>query len=132
MRGGFSLIEVLLSLAVLGSVMVLVTRMQMDTGGLGAYADMHTRASVIGQARLSHLCSLDVSSEQLSTSWHEDMENPYTVQGRLFYCFWRTEPFCDGSRVIVYVAWGSPVISLDAIEGSDLPKVSLSAVVPHA
>lgn len=131
MRKGFSLIEVMIALCILMISALAFFRMHLVCIQARAYAESHTRASVLGSSKMAHLDSLQASAPELSLEWHRDQDNPIMDNGIQYWRFWIVREAPQGTYATVYVAWTDKTRGKAADFGSEellaaalCPKVS--------
>jgi type II secretory pathway pseudopilin PulG len=108
MKKGFSLIEVLVAIALVFFITCGTIRFLMASNKAGIDSNTSTYASVAAHTKLVSLKRIPSSDHDISIGWHEDEGNPF-VQGNMnYYRFWRVTLNKDGSRSInVHVTWSN-------------------------
>jgi Tfp pilus assembly protein PilV len=108
MKKGFSLIEVLIAIALVFFITCGTVRFLTASNKAGIDSNLSTYASVAAYTKLVSLKKIPATDQDLSTGWHNDNCNPI-VQGNMnYYRFWRVSLNKDGSRAInVHVMWNN-------------------------
>ncbi len=108
MKKGFSLIEVLIAIALVFFITCGTIRFLMASNKTGIDSNLSTYASVAAHTKLVSLKKIPVTDPDISMGWHEDKGNPL-VQGNMnYYRFWRVSLNKDGSRALnVHVTWNN-------------------------
>lgn len=103
---GMTLIEVMIALCILMLSICAFARMHLAGVYANAYGECLTRATVLGNMKLSVLRTLPPDAAELQTRWHQDPRNPLSDGGRQFFRFWSVQDTPQGKDVTMYVAWG--------------------------
>lgn len=108
MKKGFSLIEVLIAIALVFFITCGTVRFLMASNKNGMDSNSSTYASVAAHTKLVSLKKIPATDPDISKGWHEDKGNPI-VQGSMnYYRFWSVTLNKDGSRSInVHVTWNN-------------------------
>ncbi len=108
MKKGFSLIEVLVAIALVFFITCGTVRFLMASNRYGIDSNLSTFASVAAHTKLVSLKQIPAADQDISIGWHEDRDNPI-IQGNVtYYRFWRVSLNKDGGRSInVHVVWNN-------------------------
>ena len=136
MRGGFSLVEVMIALCILMFSALAFFRMHLVCIQARAYAECHTRAAVLGSSLMMNLDSLPAAAPDLTEEWHQDPGNPVADSGMQFYRFWIVRQVPEGREATVYVAWNDKTRgraanfgSEEAIAAAKCPRISFQELL---
>ena len=107
MKNGFTLLEVLLALAMICFVMTGVARLVTLTMKTDAYADRQTRAAIIVSQKIAELENLAFNDAELAAAWHADDDNPMAARGCSYGCYWQVDESAEVKTVDLYVVWSA-------------------------
>jgi|WetSurMetagenome_2_1015567.scaffolds.fasta_scaffold431518_2 hypothetical protein len=108
MRKGFSLIEVLLAIALVFFITCGTMRFLMASNKTGIDSNSNTYASVAAHTKLVSLKRVSLADPDITIGWHEDKGNPFVQCNTNYNRYWRVTLNKDGSRSInVHVTWNS-------------------------
>jgi type II secretory pathway pseudopilin PulG len=108
MRKGFSLIEVLVAIALVFFITCGTIRFLMASNKTGIDSNLGTYASVAAHTKLVSLKRVSLTDPDITIGWHEDKDNPFVQCNINYYRYWRVVLNKDGSRSInVYVTWNN-------------------------
>ncbi len=108
MKKGFSLIEILVVIALVFLISCGTISFLMATNKTGVDLNLKTYASIMAHTKFISLNKIPLASPDISEGWHEDKGNPIIQGSQNYYRFWRVSLDKDGSRAInVYVTWNN-------------------------
>ncbi len=108
MKKGFSLIEVLVAIALVFFITCGTVRFLMASNRCGIDSNYSTFASVAAHTKLVSLKKVPAADQDISIGWHEDRDNPIKHGHMNYYRFWRVSLNKDGGRSInVHVTWSN-------------------------
>ncbi len=136
MRKGFSLIEVLVALAVTMAIFMVALRVSILSTHTNSHSESVTYASAMGHTKLVSLKNLSPDSPDLDLQWHKDPDNPILCGNVPFYRFWQVSDVPVGKEIVLYVAWDDnsreksrSFDSLASLQESRCPKICFKDVL---
>lgn len=105
MRGGFTLIEVLVTLCVIMVFFVGISKTASLAAKSCRYSDDLTYATMLGHSKLLSLRTVKFDSREMDLNWHQDPGNPIGWRNKKYYRFWQVRAVPLGKEVSMYVAW---------------------------
>jgi Tfp pilus assembly protein PilE len=134
MKKGFSLIEVLIVIALVFFISCGTIRFLMASNKTGIESNLKTYASVMAHTKFFSLKKIPLANPDISVGWHEDKGNPIIQGNKNYYRFWRVSLNKDGSRAInVYVTWNNketsgPISSEDDLNVCGSSKIEFQGI----
>ena len=129
MKKGFSLIEVLIVIALVFFVTCGTVKFLMASSRTGIDSNFKTYASIMAYTKLFSLKKIPLTDPDISVGWHEDNANPLAQGNQDYYMFWRVSLNKDNSRAInVHVVWNNKETSGSFLSEDDLKSSGSSKV----
>jgi hypothetical protein len=134
MKKGFSLIEVLIVIALVFFISCGTIKFLMASNRAGIDSNLNTYAIVMAHTKFFSLKKIPLKDPDIAIGWHEDKGNPRIQGNQNYYRFWRVSLNKDGSRAInVHIAWNNngasgPISSEDDLNGCGSSKVEFKGI----